>query len=100
MKAYEAKTDDRLSLLARMTTMSNLKLREKLVEYLHDAHAMEQNVLRMLDSMISMTNHEATLNRLLEHRKETERHERLLGRNEFKSWRLFHDSRVAGKDCR
>ena len=58
--------------------MSNIKLREKLVDYLQDAHAMEQNVLCMLDSMVSMTNHEATLNRLLEHRKETQRHERLL----------------------
>jgi len=58
--------------------MLNRKLRQKLVDYLRDAHAMEQNVLRMLDSLVSMTNHEATLRRLLEHRKETERHERML----------------------
>jgi|tagenome__1003787_1003787.scaffolds.fasta_scaffold18996157_1 ferritin-like metal-binding protein YciE len=58
--------------------MSNTQLREKLVEHIQDAHAMEQNVVLMLDSLICMTNHEATLTRLLEHRKETQRHERLL----------------------
>ena len=31
------------------------KLEEKLVEYIDDAYAMEQNVLRMLDSMIGTT---------------------------------------------
>jgi ferritin-like metal-binding protein YciE len=30
-------------------------IEEKLVEYIDDAYAMEQNVLRMLDSMIGTT---------------------------------------------
>jgi len=59
------------------------KLREKLVDYVQDAHAMEQNVLRMLDSMISTTTDQETLERLKQHRGETERHEeRLRGRLE------------------
>ena len=35
--------------------MADEKLREKLVEYVEDAHAMEQSVLRALDAMISTT---------------------------------------------
>jgi ferritin-like metal-binding protein YciE len=35
--------------------MADDKLREKLVEYIEDAHAMEQSVSRSLDSMISTT---------------------------------------------
>jgi ferritin-like metal-binding protein YciE len=53
-------------------------LREKLIDYLQDSHAMEQNVLRMLDSMIATTNDQETLARLKQHRGETERHEQLL----------------------
>src|SRR4051812_15463906 len=53
-------------------------LREKLVDYIQDAHAMEQNVLRMLDSMISTTKDGETLARLQQHRRETERHELLM----------------------
>jgi ferritin-like metal-binding protein YciE len=47
-------------------------LEEKLVEYIDDAYAMEQNMLRMLDSMIGTTK-DPQMTRLLErHRKETE----------------------------
>ena len=53
-------------------------LREKLVDYIQDAHAMEQNVLRMLDSMIATTTDQETVARLQQHRGETERHEQLL----------------------
>ena len=54
---------------------------EKLVEYIDDAYAMEQNVLRMLDGMIATTK-DQQMRRLLErHKKETERHaHRLLER--------------------
>jgi ferritin-like metal-binding protein YciE len=58
--------------------MSDKQLREKLVGYTQDAHAMEQNVLSMLDSMISTSKEPETVARLKQHRQETERHERLL----------------------
>jgi ferritin-like metal-binding protein YciE len=51
------------------------KLQEKLLDYLQDAHAMETNVLQMLDSMIANTDDEMTLEMLTHHREETERHE-------------------------
>jgi hypothetical protein len=36
-------------------SMADEKLREKLADYVEDAHAMEQSVLRSLNSMISTT---------------------------------------------
>ena len=56
-------------------------IEKKLVEYIDDAYAMEQNVLRMLDGMIRTTK-DAQMKRGLEkHKKETERQaERLKGR--------------------
>jgi ferritin-like metal-binding protein YciE len=54
------------------------QLQEKLVDYIQDAHAMEKNVLRMLESMIATTKDVETKDRLEKHRQETERHERLL----------------------
>jgi ferritin-like metal-binding protein YciE len=54
------------------------EVRDKLVDYVENAHAMEQGVLRMLDSMISRCD-DVTVRELLEkHRQETEQHERLL----------------------
>jgi ferritin-like metal-binding protein YciE len=50
------------------------KLQEKLLDYLQDAHAMETNVLQMLDSMIANTDDAAMLEMLTHHREETERH--------------------------
>ncbi len=35
--------------------MADDKLQEKLADYVEDAHAMEQNDLKMIDSMISTT---------------------------------------------
>jgi ferritin-like metal-binding protein YciE len=47
-------------------------IEDQLVEYIDDAYAMEQNVLRMLDSMIGTTK-DAQMKRSLErHRKQTE----------------------------
>lgn len=58
--------------------MTNDKLREKVVEYIEDAHAMEQSVLRSIDSMIRTTDDPEIAGMLKHHRWETERHERLL----------------------
>lgn len=58
--------------------MADNKLQEKVVDYLQDAHAMEQNVLRMLDSMISTTKDTEVRSRLEQHKQETVRHEQRL----------------------
>jgi ferritin-like metal-binding protein YciE len=54
------------------------KLRQKLADYVEDAHAMEQNDLKMIDSMISTTDDPQVREMLEEHRRETEEHERRL----------------------
>src|SRR5919199_6190039 len=54
------------------------KLKEKLADYVEDAHAMEQNDLRMLDSMISTTDDPEMKQMLETHKRETEEHERRL----------------------
>jgi ferritin-like metal-binding protein YciE len=48
-------------------------IEEKLVEYIDDAYAMEQNVLRMLDGMIGTTKDPQMKRALERHRKETEK---------------------------
>ena len=58
--------------------MAEDALQQKLVDYIEDAHAMEQNVLQMLDSMISTTQDDEILQELEHHKMETERHEQLL----------------------
>ena len=50
------------------------KLRDKLVDYVQDAHAMELNVDLMLRSMLASTRDPATRRMLEMHRKETARH--------------------------
>jgi ferritin-like metal-binding protein YciE len=54
------------------------KLRAKLVEYVQNAHAMEQNVLLMLDSIILTTKDAELAAMFEEHKVETRRHERRL----------------------
>jgi ferritin-like metal-binding protein YciE len=58
--------------------MADSDLHDKLVEYIQDAHAMEQNVLLVLNSMIALTTDQEIAARLRQHYSETERHERLL----------------------
>ena len=53
-------------------TMSTVN--EELVKHIDEAHAMEQNVLRMLDAMISTTNDPDILRELEHHKVETEGH--------------------------
>src|ERR687893_911615 len=54
------------------------RLRRKLVEYVQNVHAMEQNVLLMLDSMIVTTRDAGIVEMLREHKAETRRQERVL----------------------
>jgi ferritin-like metal-binding protein YciE len=49
-------------------------INEQLIKHLDEAHAMEQNVLRMLDGMISTTDDPEILQELEHHRIETEGH--------------------------
>ncbi len=58
--------------------MADDKLQQKLADYVEDAHAMEQNDLKMLDSMISTTDDPQTREMIENHRGETEMHERRL----------------------
>ena len=58
--------------------MADDKLNEKLADYIEDAHAMEQNDLKMIDSMISTTDDPQVKEMLENHRNETEEHERRL----------------------
>jgi ferritin-like metal-binding protein YciE len=58
--------------------MTDTALREKLADYVEDAHALEGNVLQMLGSMIATTQDDEILNELEHHRMETERHIELL----------------------
>ena len=58
--------------------MADDKLQQKLIDYIQDAHAMEQNVSRMLDSMITTTD-DPEITEILKHQKEeTERQEQRL----------------------
>jgi ferritin-like metal-binding protein YciE len=58
--------------------MADDKLRQKLVDYVEDANAMEQNVSRMLDSMLATTDDPEITEMLRHHKQETERHEQRL----------------------
>jgi ferritin-like metal-binding protein YciE len=58
--------------------MADDKLQQKLIDYIEDAHALEQNVSRMLDSMISTTDDPEIEEMLRHHKEETERQEQRL----------------------
>jgi ferritin-like metal-binding protein YciE len=55
--------------------MADDKLQQKLVDYIEDTQALEQNVSRMLDSMISTTEDPEIEEMLRHHKEETERQE-------------------------
>jgi ferritin-like metal-binding protein YciE len=58
-----------------------MEMERKLVSYIQEAHALEQSVGRMLDSMISATEDTEIQEELEHHKEETIRHEeRLRGR--------------------
>ena len=54
------------------------QLTEKLGDYVEDAHAMESNVLQMLNSMIATTDDTTIRRELEQHKKQTERHQERL----------------------
>jgi ferritin-like metal-binding protein YciE len=54
--------------------MASQQLEEQLVKHIDEALAMEQNVLRMLNGMISTTEDEEIKNELRQHKLETEQH--------------------------
>ena len=54
--------------------MASQQLNEQLVKHIDEAHAMEQNVLRMLDGMIKTTEDEEIKSELRHHKLETEQH--------------------------
>jgi ferritin-like metal-binding protein YciE len=58
--------------------MADTKLQRKLVDYVQDAHAMEQTVSTMLDSMIATTDDPAITEMLKQHKRQTQEHERRL----------------------
>ena len=61
-----------------VASMADDKLQQKLADYVEDAHAMEQNDLKMIDSMISTTDDPEVKQMLENHKRETEEHERRL----------------------
>ena len=58
--------------------MADQRLTEKLGDYIEDAHAMETNVLQMLDSMIATTTDSRIREDLERHKDQTEKHEERL----------------------
>ena len=52
----------------------NQQLKEQLVKHIGEAHAMEQNVIRMLDSMIATTEDPGIVESLRLHKVESEEH--------------------------
>jgi ferritin-like metal-binding protein YciE len=55
------------------------RLRAKLIDYVQNVHALEQNVLLMLDSMIATTRDEEIVRLLKRHKEESRRQQQRLG---------------------
>jgi ferritin-like metal-binding protein YciE len=62
----------------RRIEMAETDIRDELKRHLDEAIALEQNVKRMLDGMISTTDDPQLLDALEHHKAETEEHERLM----------------------
>jgi ferritin-like metal-binding protein YciE len=58
--------------------MADAKPQRKLVDHVQDAHAMEQTVSTMLDSMIATTDDPEITEMLKQHKQQTQEHERRL----------------------
>lgn len=56
-----------------------VRLRAKLIDYVQNVHALEQNVLLMLDSMIVTTKDEEIIRLLKRHKEESRRQQQRLG---------------------
>jgi ferritin-like metal-binding protein YciE len=69
---------DRSNATGQEGAVAQTELETKLGDYVEDAHAMESNVLQMLDSMIATTDDKQILRELEQHRKQTERHQERL----------------------
>src|SRR3712207_9027697 len=62
----------------RELNVTTEQVRDQLVKHLDEGSAMEQNVVRMLDSMIQTTDDQEIKEALRQHKLETERHADLL----------------------
>ena len=60
------------------TALDSPALKEKLIDYLQDAHALERNVLAMLGSLIASSGDPEVRDRLRRHVNETDRHLRIV----------------------
>ena len=58
--------------------MADATVQRKLVDHVQDAHAMEQTVSTMLDSMIATTDEPDIEEMLKQHKRQTQEHERRL----------------------
>ena len=54
------------------------KTQEKMLDYVENAHAMEQSIQRQLDAMISSTDDPEIVKELEHHKEETQQHEQRL----------------------
>jgi len=62
-----------------VVTQEEDKVRAKLIDYVQNVHALEQNVLLMLDSMILTTKDEEFVRMLRHHKEESRRQQQRLG---------------------